>query len=123
MRKILVTLLFSFLIMTTVSAQAGNRDLVYLGDFGDDTALIDAGFGIKREDYVLCILVIKNNVDKTVLISGVDINDKNMECKVVSYILLKDGKIIHEDKNPSIIRTFKKGSMFDKAAKWVRNNK
>ena len=123
MRKILVTLLFSFLIMTTVSAQAGNRDLVYLGDFGDDTAFIDAGFGIKREDYVLCILVIKNNVDKTVLISGVDINDKNMECKVVSYILLKDGKIIHEDKNPSIIRTFKKGSMFDVAAKWVRNNK
>ena len=46
-----------------------------------------------------------------------------MEYKIVSYTLLKDGKIIHEDKNPSIIRTFKKGSMFDKAAKWVRNNK
>ena len=123
MRKILVTLLFSFLIMTTVSAQAGNQDLVYLGDSGDYTAFIDAGFGIKLEDNVFCILVIKNNVDKTSIISGVNINDKNMEYKIISYMLLKDGKIIHEDKNPSIIRTFKKGSMYDKAAKWIRNNK
>ena len=123
MRKILVTLLFSFLIMTTVSAQAGNRDLVYLGDSGDYTAFIDAGFGIKLEDNVFCILVIKNNVDKTSIISGVDINDKKMEYKIITYTLLKDGKIIHEDKNPSIIRTFKKGSMFDLAAKWVRINK
>ena len=123
MRKILVTLLFSFLIMTTVSAQAGNRDLVYLGDSGDYTAFIDAGFGIKLEDNVFCILVITNNVDKTSLILVVDINDKNMEYKIVSYMLLKDDKIIHENKNPSIIRTFKKGSMFDLAAKWVRINK
>ena len=123
MRKILVTLLFSFLIMTTVSAQAGNRDLVYLGDSGDYTAFIDAGFGIKLEDNVFCILVIKNNVDKTFLVAGVDINEKNMEYKIVSYTLLKDGKIIHEDENPSITRTFTKGSMYDKAAKWIRNNK
>ena len=123
MRKILVTLLFSFLIMTTVSAQAGNQNLVYLGDFGDYTAFIDASYGIKLEDNVLCVLAIKNNVDKTFLVAGVDINEKNMEYKIVSYTLLKDGKIIHENKNPSIIRTFKKGSMFDVAAKWVRNNK
>ena len=123
MRKILVTLLFSFLIMTTVSAQAGNQDLVYLGDSGDYTAFIDAGFGIKLEDNVSCILVITNNVDKTSLILVVDINDKNMEYKFISYTVIKDGKIIKEDKNPSITRTFQKGSMFDVAAKWVRANK
>ena len=123
MRKILVTLLFSFLIMTTVSAQAGNRDLVYLGDSGDYTAFIDAGFGIKLEDNVSCILVITNNVDKTSLILVVDINDKNMEYKIVSYMLLKEDKIIQEDKNPSITSTFTKGSLYDKATKWIRNNK
>ena len=123
MRKILVTLLFSFLIMTTVSAQAGNQDYVYLGEFGDYTTYIFAGYEIKREDNVLCILAIKNNLDKKFLVAGVDINDKNMEYKFISYTVIKDGKIIKEDKNPSITRTFQKGSMFDVAAKWIRNNK